>query len=371
MIENSKKILIISNYADKLHIMRKELIKDLIERNYNVILAGSELKDGINVDYFSESIISQFLPISRFNINPLKEIKVLLSIKKILKNIKPDIVLVYGIKIIPSCVIGSRMAGINCVFSYINGAGSLFIKDSLKIRCLRLVAFPMIKLSLSLSTKVFFQNNDDILEFINKKLLKKNKGIVVNGSGVNMSEYPPTKVKGKTTFSIIGRLSVEKGIQEFIKAAEIVKSRYPNVNFIVAGKLESESLGEMLNKAINENIISYLGEIQNSNEVLNDTTVFVLPSYREGLPRVNLEAMSKKRALITTDTIGCRDTVIDGYNGFLVPIKNVDLIVERMIEFINDSSLAIRMGENGYKLCKEKFEVNKVNSFLIKKMCKE
>ena len=170
-------------------------------------------------------------------------------------------------------------------------------------------------------------------------------------------------------FLFIGRLLKEKGIHEFVQAAKLVKKVYPESQFTVLGAIDHHNLGALqqteLDTLISSNIIQYPGHVSNIKDWIADNHVFVLPSYREGVPRSTQEAMAIGRAVITTDVPGCRDTVIDGVNGFLVPKWNPEALAEKMIYFIENPEQTQVMGAESYKIAVEKFDAEKVNQRLV------
>lgn len=159
-------------------------------------------------------------------------------------------------------------------------------------------------------------------------------------------------------------------IFEYIKAAKIVKKDFPNVEFVVLGGLDEQNPGglkkEELEKLLKDNIVLYPGFVKNVDEWIKDSSVFVLPSYREGVPRSTQEAMAIGRAVITTDVPGCRETVVDGLNGFLIPPFDSNALVETMKKFVENPHLVENMGEESYKIAKDKFDAKKVNDRLLR-----
>lgn len=171
---------------------------------------------------------------------------------------------------------------------------------------------------------------------------------------------------------MLGRLLYSKGVIEYLKASALVKAQHPDVKFILLGKLEpsmQDGIKEHeIQYYIDKRIIELYGETSDVRSHYSQCSVFVLPSWREGTPRSVLEAMSMGRAIITTDTQGCRETVIDKVNGFLVPIKDHQTLTDKMLEFINNPSLIESMGQRSLLLCEDKFDVKKVNNKMIKIM---
>ena len=170
---------------------------------------------------------------------------------------------------------------------------------------------------------------------------------------------------------IIARLLGDKGVREFVDAAKIVKKLHPRITFTIVGWIDKNpnaiSQGE-LQDWIKSGNISYLGYLENVNDIISKCSVYVLPSYREGTPRTILEAMSIGRPVITTDVPGCRETVINGKNGFLIPSKDVDRLVDAMLKFIKNPKLVSEMGKQSRLLAERKYDVEKINAYILREM---
>jgi glycosyltransferase involved in cell wall biosynthesis len=175
----------------------------------------------------------------------------------------------------------------------------------------------------------------------------------------------------KPVFLLIARLIGDKGIREFVQAAQLIQRSYPDCRFLLVGGLDSnpDAISQIeLDDWIHNGMVEYLGRLDDVRPAIARASVYVLPSYREGTPRSVLEAMAMGRAIITTDAPGCRETVIDGENGFLVPVKSVDALVDAMTRFIEDPDLAVRMGKRSREIAEEKYDVHKVNAVMLKEM---
>ncbi|MDA8933370.1 glycosyltransferase, partial [Candidatus Pelagibacter ubique] len=192
---------------------------------------------------------------------------------------------------------------------------------------------------------------------------------VVNGSGVDLNTYPLSDLPSKPVFLMISRLLVDKGVREFVEAAKIVRSRFSNARFQLAGSLDenpSSITAKELQSWINEKHIEYLGEIKSVQPILRLCKYFVLPSYREGTPRSTLEALSTGRPIITTDVPGCRETVVHEKNGLLIPARDIASLTNAMIRLLEEKEEVIQnMGKESFLIAKNKFEVNKVNDSLF------
>jgi glycosyltransferase involved in cell wall biosynthesis len=225
-------------------------------------------------------------------------------------------------------------------------------------------------LSLKSAKKIIFQNKDDQNLFLKLKIIKQKKlSDVVSGSGVDLKEYPISKLPKKPVFLMVARLLVDKGVREYVEAAKIVLSNYPNAIFYLAGYLDKNPSGitaDELESWINEGIIAYLGEMKSVQSALKSCRYFVLPSYREGTPRSSLEALSSGRPIITTDAPGCRETVVHKKNGLLVPIKNSVALADAMVTLLREKEKIVkRMAHESYLLAKSKYEINKVNKKML------
>lgn len=365
------KVLLISAYANKLLKFRYELIKNIIELGHDLTIMGPEPAEDFVIEYNKLGCNYKQIGIDRVNINPIKELLSLFKISKEIKAERSDLVLIYGIKLITTCAISAWLARVKNIFCVVNGAGTLFTAKGMKSVIVKIMAFPVIAMALRLSKITFFQNKDDAKEFLKLGLVKKHKVKIVNGSGVNMDIFVPMPLPREQIFLLIGRVLRDKGIIEYIQAARRVKRRYPRVRFQLIGQFDinpSSIKIQDLQPFIEDGSVEYLGVINDIRPFLTKSFVYVLPSYREGTPRSVLEAMATGRPIITTDAPGCRETVIDGVNGFLVPVKNVNILAEKMIWMIEHIEEAEKMGKESLRMCKEKYDVKKVNECIIKEM---
>jgi glycosyltransferase involved in cell wall biosynthesis len=215
------------------------------------------------------------------------------------------------------------------------------------------------------NTIVFFLNRDDIKYFRESRLVDNN-AVQLDGEGVDPLLYKPVDATVKqTTFLLIARLIRDKGIREFVQAAAILKNRHPKAIFQILGPFDSNPTAmtpEQISAWQASGSIEYLGEAKDVRPYIANSSVDVLPSYREGLPRTVLEAMAMGRPIITTDAPGCRETVTDGENGFLVPVKDVEALAAAMEKFILQPELIKKMGERSREIVEEKYDVHKVNA---------
>ena len=197
----------------------------------------------------------------------------------------------------------------------------------------------------------------------------KKKTKIINGSGVDLNAYPVSPIPTKPIFLMISRLLVDKGVREYVQAAKIVRSRFSNAIFQLAGFLDENPAGISSNELkswINKGDIQYLGKIKSVQSILKSCRYYVLPSYREGTPRSILEALSTGRPVITTDVPGCRETVIHKKNGLLVPEKDPQALAHAMVRLIKEKDKNIKkMAHESFLIAKNKYEIKKVNQSIL------
>ncbi|OCL91216.1 glycosyltransferase family 4 protein [Aliarcobacter thereius] len=369
------KIALIGTVAQSAILFRKDMIIALKEKNHEVFVFCTDFTPDSKKQIESLGAVAIDYTLNRAGLNPFKDIKDTLNLSKKLKELKIDISFSYFVKPVIFGTIASKLAGVKKRFAMLEGLGYVFTDlpngVSRKQKFLRFVQVLLYKISMPLLDKIIFLNPDDPKDLIEKYKIKVKKVEVLGAIGLNLDEYSYTKApKDKIRFIFIGRLLAEKGIFEYMKAAKILKKDFTEVEFVVLGGLDEQNPGglkkEELEELLKENIIIYPGFVKDVNKYIENSSVFLLPSYREGVPRSTQEAMAIGRAVITTDVPGCRETVIDGLNGFLIPpFKEVEL-ANAMKKFIENPKLIEQMGDESYKIAKDKFDAKKVNEKLIK-----
>ncbi len=364
-----KKIAILCNGVSSEVIDRKELIKLLQQKGYKTFVG--EIFDGTVNNYYALNNIS-FIPIiaSRNNTNPFNEIKSIHSVKKQIEKEKIESVIIYGVKNHAAMSIGSKLGGAKRIMCVVNGSGNLFKINGLKGKLLRIISFPMLWIAYKFSKCVCFQNKDD-LEFFKKKHLitGKKEAFVTGGSGVNLAEFPFSFLPESNNFLYLARITLSKGIKEYIEAAYIVKKEFKSCRFDIYGGIDSTiegSVGDILDRAINDGVVEYHGKTNDVKTALKKCRFFVYPSYYpEGVSRCLLQAISTGRPIITSNMPGCRETVIDGVNGFLVEKQNVKQLVDKMRYFLNNKDKMQGFGVESRKIAEEHFDINVVNKTII------
>lgn len=374
----SSKIFIIGTTADSITGFRSDLIKQLIVYGYEVFAFTCEYNDKQLVEISALGAKPVTYKMSRGGLNPFSDIKALFNLKSEIEKIKPDLVLSYFTKPVVYGSLASKFSKVPKIIGMIEGLGTPFTEhsngQSLKVKFIKFFQITLYRLVFPFIDKIIFLNKDDPQDLIYKNKIKhKNNSVNILGPiGLNLNDYPYMKWQESSTISFIfvARLIAEKGIFEFVEAAKIVKQKYKDVRFIVIGGLDTENpfglSRTQLDDLIASGLIEYPGFVTDVAKRIQDSAVFVLPSYyREGVPRSTQEAMAIGRPVITTDVPGCRETVENGVNGFLVPKWDPEALAEKMCYFIENPEQVNIMGLKSYEIAQEKFDAEKVNAKLI------
>lgn len=362
-------------------------MRTIVARKYKILACSGEPRIDV-VNTLQEWGVNFFhVHINRTGMRPWEDLRIWWELYRLMTSYRPDVVLSYTIKPVIWSGFAAKMAGISGVYSLITGTGYTFTAGkSLRNQVARLFAFLLYKFSLKHSRRVLFQNQDNLNEFLKFGLVKKEQCLLVNGSGVDLNHYCFASLPKKPNFLMICRLIIDKGVREYINAAKLIKKHYKGIKFRLVGPLDSHPSSvsqKELEKWKREGVINYLGELEDVRPAYADCSIYVLPSYNEGIPRTILEAMSMGRPIITTNTPGCRETIrmpankkldkaskdiILGENGFLVPKKNVEKLVQAMEYFIMKPELIQIMGFRSRVFAEEKFDVHKVNQVMLQAM---
>ncbi len=362
------KIVFISPKNRTVYNFRGDLIKEIIALGHEVVVTGP---NDIDVDKIKAlGVRFEKIPMEKAGVNAKSDLKYIFALKKFLKNEKPDITFGYTIKPVVYGAIAAKMAKVKNRYSMVEGLGYIFTANTKKTRILRPIVKTLYRIGFKCAKNVIFINPDDLKDFTNMKLLKKDKCRLVNGVGVNLEHFALEELPKEPVFFMLSRALISKGVRVYLEATEIIRKKYPDVRMMLLGEID-ESMQDSLKKEeiqkyIDMGTIEYYPENPDVRTFYRQCSVFVLPSYREGVPRTTMEAMAMGRPVITTDAPGCRETVIDGKTGFFVPTGDSKALAEAMEKFIETPELIAEMGNESYKMCKEKFDVHKINADMIK-----
>ncbi|WP_404459571.1 glycosyltransferase family 4 protein [Oceanobacillus kapialis] len=359
--------MVISPKNKTLFNFRGDLIKRFISEGHEVVATGPD-REFIN-DVLSLGVKFIEIPFTKDNTSILGDIKYFKRLKNAITEQKPDLVFSYTIKPVIYGSLAARKAGVKRIYSMVTGLGRVYASRSKKAKVLRMITGLLYKKAFKKSNKVIFQNSDDLKQFVKLGYVNEKKAVRIDGSGVNMSKFSASKLPNQPIFLMVARIIKEKGVFEFAEAARKVKKDFPEARFILLGGFD-RSIGaikpEEIEPYIQDGSIEFPGETKDVIPFFKESSVFVLPTYyREGLPRTILEAMAMGRPVITTDWPGCRDAVIDGFNGYLIKPKDSKILAEKMKKLLVNFELTEEMSNNSFSLCKEKYDVNIVNSKML------
>lgn len=362
-----KKFILISPKNRTAYNFRGDLIREIIAAGYEVIVTGPNKDNVEKIENLGARFVE--IPMNKNGINPFSDLLYLWRLYRLMRKEHIDVSLGYTIKPVIYGSIAARMAGVECRNAMITGAGYLFAKQDFKAMLLRCISFFLYRIGLGCASNVIYQNIDDLNEFVGHKLCKQKKCYVVNGSGVNMTKYHSSVYPAIPTFFMLGRMIYSKGVMDFLQAAKIVKDKYPQTRFMILGKIDplmyDSVKQEDIDPYIKSGIVEHFPETDDIAAYYAQCSVFVLPTaYREGTPRVILEAMSSARPIITTYTPGCKETVIDGDNGFFVSVHDPNALASRMIYFIKHPDKIVEMGKSSLRLCRKKYEITVINKVM-------
>lgn len=366
---NKLKVVVVANSGDSLVRFRGPLLSLMktsghqvatISPNYTANQIQELSKIGVNYHTFRLNRVSQ---------NPLSDLRALIDLVRWFRRERPDASLTYFIK--PNIYGGLAAAFVGTArrVAMIEGLGYLFTdnddRKKLHKKIGRWFAVNLLRISLRSSHRVIFLNPDDQMEFVRRGIVQPDQTMILGGIGVDLKEYDVVPLPaGAPSFLFIGRLLREKGFIEYITAAKILKAQYPEARFRFAGGIDMNPGGlshdEILQLSADGNV-EWLGEVADVRPAIAESSVFVLPSYREGVPRSTQEAMAMGRPVITTDTPGCRETLVSGVNGFFAEARDVASLVEAMRRFCDNPEIISKMGMESRRIAEQRFDIQKAN----------
>jgi len=340
--------------SHRLPIARKALIK-----GFKVVVVAKVSKYGSVIE--SEGFELAPIEIQRGGWNLSSEFKTILALYAYYKKYKPDIVHHVAIKPVIYGTIVARVIGSIKVVNAMAGLGFVFISNKKKVKLLRFFIHKLFRfLFNNKNVRLILQNKDDLRYFLKNKLIKKDLVTIIRGSGVDIKKFIPVEeCMGIPIVMLASRMLWDKGVGEFVEAAKILKQEGVEARFVLVGENDSENPASISNSQLNEwnelETVEWWGEKIDMHKVLAQSSIVCLPSYREGLPKVLLEAASCGRAIIATDVPGCREIVHDGESGILVPLKDSNFLASAIKELINNPGKRKSMGKNGRILVKREF----------------
>lgn len=359
----SKKLLFIVNVdwffvSHRLPIALKAL-KEGFE--VHVACAITDKKDLLE----SEGIVVHELDLSRSGTIFSSELKSIADIYHVIKDVKPQILHTVTIKPVLYGNIVARLLNVPVRVSSISGLGYVFIASGLKAKLFRTFISAMYRMALGSSKAVIFQNTSDRDVLRNMQAIISRQEVLIRGSGVSLQSYTVVEEPADApVVMLVARLLIDKGVNEFVAAANALKSIRPEIRMVLVGDVDCGNPKSITTKQlttwVTDRAVEHWGYSDNVAETMSEANVIVLPSYREGLPKCLIEAAACGRAVVTTDVPGCRDAIEPDKTGLLVPVKTVRPLVDAIIKLIDDDSLRHAFATRGRQFAEETFDIRDV-----------
>ena len=376
---SSKRILVIAALDISFYRFRGRMIEAMIAEGYEVIAAAPKFSDSVRRQFKSCGATLVEFPMARTGFNPIEDYKTYKALVSLIREHQIDLVFPYTTKPVVYGSMAAKKTGAKAL-SLITGLGYTFAVQTPKAKLMRQVVVRLYRRALASNEAVIFQNRDDMALFRSLNITPPSLDCsVVDGSGVDLKEFAWREPRGEAglKFVFVARLIEEKGIDLFLNAAARLKSHWPEAEFHVLGSPQPGSPSavsmDKIERLVSEGVIEYHGRRTDIVDVLAQMDVFVAPSwYREGVPRSILEALSTGLAIITTDTPGCRETVITSdngdTNGYLLPPRDGEALYDAMRELLATPHRVLQMSRLSHELAKNRFDVELINRIIIEKV---
>ena len=363
------KVLLNGSYAPSLIRFRGPFISAMVARGHQVHCTAPDIPEEVRTQLEAIGATCEFVPLQRTGSSGVSDLKYFRALRAIIRARNPDLVLGYTIKPNIWGSLAAKSVGVQSA-SLVTGLGFAFIArgGGAGRRVVQALARRLYARATAANRVVIFQNGDDRDDFVAAgSLADPGKARMVNGSGVDVAHYEPAPLPDAPVFLLIARLLWSKGIAEYVEAGRAVMAAVPGARVRLAGFLDPGPDGATEHDLAGWRAagVEFLGELSDVRAAISEASVYVLPSWREGTPRTVLEAMAMGRPVITTDAPGCRDTVLDGCNGLLVPTHDAPALARAMIRLAGDPAERARMGTRGRAIAEERYDVHRVNEVLM------
>jgi glycosyltransferase involved in cell wall biosynthesis len=365
--EPARHVLVLGGIARSLVNFRGPLIRELIARGHRVTAAAGDSDPSAAATLSAWGVPFRRVRLDRAGMNPAADIAGLTALTSLMRRERPDVFLGYTVKPVVYGLLAARLAGIERRVAMVEGLGYAFSDGNEPgRRAMRWLVSMGYRTSLPFADALIVLNRDDERFFREGRFLRPSTRLdVVPGTGIDLDHYGPAPLPaGPPTFLMIARLLGDKGVREFVAAARLTKRQHEDARFVLVGRFDRNPAAitpAEVEAWSREGIVVYAGAVDDVRPAIASCHVFVLPTrYREGLPRTILEAMAMARAVVATDTPGCRDAVIDGKTGLLVPPGDPDALAAAMTRFARDPAFAIAAGEAGLAACRAQFDTKSV-----------
>ena len=367
-----KTFAFLSHLDLNLYLFRTPIMVELIKRGHKVYAICPIGDKNESLKNIGCEVINY--DIDRKSLNPFSEKKSINNIYNAIKELKIDILHTFTAKPNIYGTIAAKKANVPIILNLVEGLGSFYVKNTIKNIIVRNIIERLYKKAFSLSNGCVFVNTSDPQYMIKKSLIKKDKVKIIKSVGVDTEKFSMKNytsenlsnikeklgLKDKIIILMVARAIWDKGIKEYYEAAEKLKNRYNNLEFLLVGNTDKGNHSCASEDFLKEGSVRWLGHRDDIVDITAISDIYVLPSYREGLPATLMEACSMSKPIVTTDTFGCRDVVDDGENGFLVPVRNSVKLAEKIQILINDEDMRKTIGKKALKKAQNEFDVRKV-----------
>jgi len=368
-----RSVAIITSIAFSMANFRGPLIRRMVDRGMTVYALAPDYDDETRAAVRVLGADPVDISLERTGLRPARDVADMVRLAATLRRLRPDLVFGYFIKPVIYGALAARLAGVRRRYALVAGLGYVFTpdgsRDTTQRRVLRSVASALYRVAFRLCDRVFLQNGDDMEKLCGRGLLPRDKAVLINGSGVDLARFQPgPPVVAPVTFILVARLLREKGIIEYVEAARRIRESGSDARFLLVGDVDSNPGGlkrEEVERWVAQGVIEWPGQVPDIRPWLAQSSVFVLPSYREGKPRSTQEAMAMALPVVTSNAPGCRDTVEEGVTGFKVPVRDDQALEAAMRRFIDDPGLIARMGQAGRALAERVFDVHRINDAML------
>ncbi len=367
-----KRVGFLSHLDLNLYLFRTPIMKELKKRGFKVYAICP--KGDYNKALLDEGVEVVNYEIQRESINPFKEKIAIENIYKAIKDL--DLTLLHTFTAKPNIygTYAGKKADIPIILNLVEGLGSFYVHDTFKNIVIRTIMERLYKRAFKLSDGCVFVNSDDANYMMQKKIISKDKVKVIKSVGVDTKKFDIKRfskvqlekikrenaLQDKIVILMVARGIWDKGIKEFYESAKILKEKYSDVEFVLVGSTDEGNHSCASREYLQSGKVKWFGHRDDIDKLVAICDIFVLPSYREGLPATLMEAASMSKPIVTTNTVGCREVVEDGFNGYLVPIKDIKELSKSIEKLIIDRDKRELFGKNGRKKVEKEFDVRVV-----------
>lgn len=367
------KVILVQNHPHGILRLRWELIQSILKKGHevHVLIPDWPESKALSHKMESEGTKCHYFPLDRTGLNPVRDIPTILSLRKHFKTLRPDVVIAATVKPVIYASLAAWLSGVKIkVASLITGGGYVFRRAEASKSPLTFLVKRLFRFALRKNDMVIFQNEDDRKFFFEHSLIGSSMPtLVVNGSGVDLRKFAFTPIKDKEALSFIfvGRFIGLKGFDVYLKAAKILKEKYPELNFRALGRFDSSPTA-LKEADVQEykQAVEFIDDQDDVRPFIQEADVFVLPSYGEGTSRACIEALAIGRPIVSTQSPGCKNTVIEGENGWTVPPGDPEALAKTLERFVKEPEMCKKMAPVSRQHAEKFFDVEEVNSQIMR-----